>query len=153
MERNEKKTRFYAKRFMNYLLYTQYMYMYLKFNFKITVFHIYLLLRMLQQIYIVHIFGQSNDFFTVRKAHEILKFVYRWPMAILRFKVCLRISIQRGHTRKKWYSFSTIRKLHLVNSRFLREIFECLPVSISKECADNLNLVKAIFESSICYKV
>jgi len=90
------------------------------------------------------------------RLEELMRFsnlfiVGQWQYYDLRYVYVFQY--RGGHTRKKWYSFSTIRKLHLVNSRFLREIFECLPVSISKECADNLNLVKAIFESSICYKV
>ena len=62
-------------------------------------------------------------------------------MAIIRFTVFSTYFNIEGHTRRKWYSFSTIRKLHLVHSRFSREIFECLPISVSN---DNLNLVNII---------
>ena len=53
-------------------------------------------------------------------------------------------SLYRGHTNKKWYSFSITLRLQFLHFRSLRGIFSCRPFSIARLCADTRNLLNAI---------
>ena len=73
----------------------------------------------LEAIILLNLFNEGHDW---------------WP------KYLLRISVYLVQHNKKWYSLSTTRWLHNLQSLFNRSIPLYLPVSISRLCELNLKL-------------